>query len=437
MVFPLKTAVMASISQWLGYGFDAYDMTLVVGLTPFLNKALLPAKIPSFVATVIILLGFSTTLLLRPIGSALFGHYGDKLGRRNTLLMTLSGLGASSALSAALPTYGQVGLLAFGLYVTLRGAVGLFAGGEYAAGHPFAMEQVTPKWRGTFAGWVQSGWPLGSGLAGTVILLFERWLGPGMYAVGWRYVFLTGLIPVALGLAVRLAMRDTPLFQELKKIGKVERTPFFNLFKPPTLWNFLQVLLVTTGAAINSYAILMAMLNLIPAAAKAPAEMMALLLLIYGWVGLPLDIISGTLTDFAGRRRLFIYTSIIYGILTIPILYEYSIGFIHGIVNYVYLGLILMMLSDCLMWGSMPAYLTERFPTGRRASGVGFGYSAGLIIPAFTSYYIYYLHTTLSAIEGPIPWLTTAIYFIIGFILFGIGAYLGPETRNIDLREIK
>ncbi|GGI71987.1 MFS transporter [Vulcanisaeta souniana JCM 11219] len=416
---------------------DAYDMTLVIALTPILNKVFLPAAISPFLASTITLLGYALTLLFRPIGSALFGHFGDRIGRRDTLLITLGGIGAASALTAALPTYAQVGLVAYGLFAMLRAILGIFAGGEYAAGHPFAMEQVTPRWRGLFSGWVQSGWPLGSGFAGLVVLAFEGWLGPAMYSVGWRYAFLTGLIPVVLGLAVRLAMNDTPLFQELKKAGKVEKAPFFALFKPPTLWNFLQVLIVTTAALINYYAIAMGMVNLIPAAAKASAEVTAVLLLITGWVGLPLDVLAGLISDFTGRRRLFIYTSIIFAVLSIPILYAFGVlGFIRGIVGYTYLGVSIMMLSNALLWGPIPAYLTERFPTSRRASGVGFGYSLGLVIPAFTSVYIYYLHKAFLPIEGSIPWFTVAIYFIISFVLFGIGAYLGPETKGVDLREI-
>ncbi|WP_054844032.1 hypothetical protein [Vulcanisaeta souniana] len=149
-------------------------------------------------------------------------------------------------------------------------------------------------------------------------------------------------------------MNDTPLFQELKKAGKVEKAPFFALFKPPTLWNFLQVLIVTTAALINYYAIAMGMVNLIPAAAKASAEVTAVLLLITGWVGLPpLDVLAGLISDFTGRRRLFIYTSIIFAVLSIPILYAFGVlGFIRGIVGYTYLGVSIMMLSNALLWGS-------------------------------------------------------------------------------------
>lgn len=141
--YPVRSAVMASISQWLGYGMDAYDMTLVIALTPILNKVFLPAAISPFLASTITLLGYALTLLFRPIGSALFGHFGDRIGRRDTLLITLGGIGAASALTAALPTYAQVGLVAYGLFAMLRAILGIFAGGEYAAGHPFAMEQVT------------------------------------------------------------------------------------------------------------------------------------------------------------------------------------------------------------------------------------------------------------------------------------------------------
>lgn len=154
-----SNTVKAVVSQFFGFMFDAYDLTMILGIAPVIAKVLLPPQ-NLLLAAFSVILSYSLTIIFRPLGSAIFGNLGDKIGRKNALVMTIACLGLSGALTAALPTYAQVGILSFILFVLIRIILGIFAGGEYAAGHPFAMEWTPFKWRGFISGLIQGGFLL-------------------------------------------------------------------------------------------------------------------------------------------------------------------------------------------------------------------------------------------------------------------------------------
>ena len=220
-----RQAAYALLGQMIGFLLDAYDLMFVTAMTPILAKVLLPSKMPAWLAYFITLFGYVFTIVARPIGSALFGNYADLIGRRNTLLYTLLGAGVLSAITAAISTYAQVGIMAYIIFAILRFIEGIFIGGEYAAGHPFALEQVPIKWRGLAGGIDQSGFAWGVALGGAVVSIFYAWLGlAGMMTYGGRYVFLSGLIPAIVGFIIRLTLPESPVFEEIKETGQARKS---------------------------------------------------------------------------------------------------------------------------------------------------------------------------------------------------------------------
>ncbi len=154
-------AKKAMVSQFLGFGLDAYDMAMVVVMAPILTKFFIsPTGSAAWQITKILLL-YSITMAARPVGSAFFGHYADKIGRRWLLMFTIAGVGVMSLLAGFLPTYAHVGGWAYLLFSMLRFLMGCFFGGEYAVGHTFAIEHAPREKRGKVAGFVQSGFPMG------------------------------------------------------------------------------------------------------------------------------------------------------------------------------------------------------------------------------------------------------------------------------------
>jgi len=312
----------AIVSQFVGFLLDSYDLTMILSIAPILAKVLLPPE-SALLATFNIILSYSLTIIFRPLGSAIFGNLGDRIGRRADLIITVLGLGLASALTSALPTYAQVGILSFILFVLVRIIVGIFAGGEYAAGHPFAMEWTPYKWRGLVSGIVQGGFSFGAGLAALVEAAFIGIYGvSGVESFAWRYVFLTALAPAVIALAVRLTMSETPVFEDVKKKNLIRKTPFLDLFRKPYRRDFFQVMLYMTGMFFFAYSLF----AFVPAILEDKPSVFSIgtaeQVYYYGtYAAFAGAVIFGALSQYIGRRRLTIMWAIATFIISIPVYY--------------------------------------------------------------------------------------------------------------------
>ncbi|WP_238699248.1 MFS transporter [Saccharolobus sp. E5-1-F] len=411
------------ISQFIGFLLDSYDLTMILSIAPVLAKVILPPASP-LIATFNIILSYSLTIIFRPLGSAIFGNLGDKIGRRADLIITVLGLGIVSALTSALPTYAQVGILSFILFVLIRIAVGIFAGGEYSAGHPFAMEWTPYKWRGLISGLVQGGFSFGAALAAVVEGIFIRIYGvTGVQEFAWRYVFLTALIPAFIALAVRLAMKETPVFEDVKKKNLIRRTPLVDLFKAPYRRDFFQVMAYMTGMFFFAYALF----AFVPTILEHSPSTFSLgeanyIYSIGTYAAFAGAVMFGALSQYVGRRRLTIIWSIITFIIAIPIYYGLITAAIAGNPSIAMLFSIIIGIITQGPWGIIPIYLSERFKASMRASGVGFGYSSGIFIGGWFSIYVPLMHNYLfKSIDTPSNvWFSTAVLLMIGALIVGI-----------------
>lgn len=362
----------AIASQFIGFMLDAYDLTFVTAMTPILAAVLLPTTLSkSVVGYYLTLLGYAFTMIARPVGgSAIFGNFADRIGRRDTLMITILGYGIMSAVTAAIPTYAQVGWAAFWVYALIRFILGVFVGGEYAAGHPFAMEySAPPRWRGLVSGIIQGGFSWGVALGGLVVSAFTAVFGvKAMYAYAWRYVFLTGLIPAAVAFIIRYTMPDTPIFQEAKEKGQLERIPFFSIFKPPALWTFLQVLAFMTGLFFSAYSMFDFAVG-IYTRAGLPEGLASFYYGIMGGIfaAIMATVWGGFASDFLGRRRALIISAIVSAVLAVPAYYLVYYSAVIRSVPLLVLGAFLMGWLSQWPWGLVPpVYLSERFATQRR-----------------------------------------------------------------------
>ena len=148
---------MAMTSQFLGFMLDAYDMAMVLVMAPILVKVFASPKGSAAWQYITIVFTYSITMAARPVGSAIFGHYADKIGRRFLLVLTIGGVGVMSLLAGFLPTYAQLGAWSYVIFCALRFMMGAFFGGEYAVGHAFAIEHAPQPRRGAIGGFIQSG----------------------------------------------------------------------------------------------------------------------------------------------------------------------------------------------------------------------------------------------------------------------------------------
>ncbi|MGC8491102.1 MAG: MFS transporter [Syntrophobacteraceae bacterium] len=429
---------MAMISQFLGFGLDAYDMALVICMAPILVKLFTSGGSQAW-RYIAVIFTYSITMAARPVGSAIFGRYADKLGRRQLLVFTIGGVGFMSLLTALLPTEATWGVWAYVMFCVLRFFMGCFFGGEYAVGHTFAIEHSPSGKRGLVGGFIQSGFPMGYVIASLMFALFSHILGAdAMLRYGWRIVFLTGLLPVFVALYIRKALPETPEFEKLKKKGKLARAPFLSLFKPPALWGFLQVFTFMTGLFLTDYSVYGFLPDILTLHGRGFDT--TTYSLIYGFalfLAFLGYIFYGWISDFLGRKKLTMYYCVFVVVFGFPSFYVlYHAALAHNIMMALVGATMACMLK--LAWGIVPAYLAERFPTERRAVGVGFGYSSGAFLGAWFSVYVWWVHRipAIQAIEKGDLWISALVILTIGAVLTFVSMLFSPETSSISLASV-
>ncbi len=434
-----KQTKMAMMSQFLGFGLDAYDMAMVIVMAPILGKIFISPKGSALWQYIAIVLGYSITMAARPVGSAFFGAYADKIGRRFLLILTIGGVGVMSLLSGFLPTYAQAGAGAYVLYCVLRFFMGCFFGGEYAVGHTFAIEYAPQQKRGKISGFIQSGFPMGYVLAALVFAAISAIVGKAaLSAYGWRIAFVTGVVPVFLALYIRGNLQESPEFEKTKAAGKIEKAPFLSLFKTPQVWDFLQVFVFMTGLFLTDYSVYGFLPKILTLGGRGFDT--TTYSLIYGFA-LFLSFLGynfyGWLSDYTGRKILTQWYCVFLVIFGVPVYYVLYHAALERNIKMAIVGCCMAGMLK-LAWGVVPAYLCERFPTKRRAAGVGFGYSAGAILGAWFPIYTLWAHKIpfISAIEGQDTWLSPAVVLTIGAIMTFCSLLYSPETKHLHLDEV-
>ncbi len=430
----------ATTSQFFGFLLDAFDLTMILTTAPVLAAVLLPPS-TALLGTFTIIFAYSLTIIFRPLGSAIFGHMGDKIGRKKDLIITILGLGIASTLTSALPTYASVGIIAFILFVLIRMGVGTFAGGEYAAGHPFVMEWTPLRFRGLISGIVQGGFSFGALLAAAIVASFTGYFGiAAIKAYAWRYLFLTTLIPVFIALIVRLTMNDTPAFNNLKKENKIRKNPFTDLFRKKYRKDFIQVMIFMTGMFFFAYSLFAFVPTILESKPSILSFGSATTIYTYSLVSAFIGaIFFGALSQKVGRRKLLLIWVPLTLVLAIPAFYGIFYGASTGNVMLTYASVLTVGFITQAPWGIIPVYLSERFKTSMRSSGVGFGYSSGIFIGGWFSIYVPLMHKYLfSSIDTPTNiWFSTAVLLMIGAVIVGVGQYIGPETKGTRLTPEK
>jgi len=436
-----RDAKRAMISQFLGFGLDAYDMALVIVLAPVLTRIFASPAHSEAWQYLSVAIFYSITMAARPIGAAVFGHYADKIGRRNLLIYTIAGVGVMSLFSAFIPTKDQVGVVpAYIIFSILRFVMGCFFGGEYAVGHAFAIEHAPRHRRGLVGGFIQSGFPLGYAIGSFAVLGLTLWLGEAaMYDYGWRLIFASGVAPVLLALFIRSKLVESPEFERAKAAGIIEAAPFASLFRPPTRRVFLQVFFFVTGLFLTDYAIYQFMPKILNGPGKFDLRDYTFIYgiaLLGAFVGYNL---YGWLSDRLGRRKLTMCYSIFCIVMGIP-LYQILINAAYH-KNFM-LAVCAAMLAALLkiQMGVLPAYLSERFPTRSRSVGVGFGYSAGALVggagitPLVA---LFHVIPWIAQIEGEQElWLSASVVLTIGAVVSFVNLYFSPETKDVELSEV-
>src|SRR5215468_7148029 len=225
----LRRAVIAST---IGTAIEWYDFFLYSTVTGLVFAKLFFPHSDPWVGTLEAFAIYAVGFVARPVGAAIFGHYGDRIGRKSTLIATLLLMGLATFAVALVPTYDKIGIWGAVLLTILRFIQGIGVGGEWGGSVLMSMEWTrSDKSRGLVASWPQFGVPCGLFLANLAVLAFSQMSGDSFLAWGWRIPFALSLVLVAVGLYIRLGIMETPLFAKLLAEQKIDRTPMLTVLK--------------------------------------------------------------------------------------------------------------------------------------------------------------------------------------------------------------
>ncbi|WP_022884733.1 MFS transporter [Glaciibacter superstes] len=368
---------------------------------------------------------FAVAFVLRPVGALLFGHFGDRYGRKNALAWTVLLMAIASGLIGILPTYAAIGLGATLLLVLARCVQGLAAGGELGGAASFVAERSPSAKRGLLCATTQMGALAGSLLASVTVAILNLTLGSDeMIEWGWRIPFLIA-IPIGLiGLWIRNGLEETKDFKAIAK-SQAKKAPFLELLKshPRALLRVVGLSILLFSAYYVAYVYVNIHMQKVVGLSSDFAYMSTTLTLLVSVIAMPL---FGALSDRVGRKPVFIGATVAAIVLAVPAFLLFEQGGAVAVGAHIILGL-----TDSALMGVALSSFAEMFPTRIRYTGIAFGFSVGAALAGGTAPYI---STWLVAATGnPVA----PAFFVIGTgIITLIAAVTMRETRGIELSTV-
>jgi MFS family permease len=325
----------------------------------------------------------------RPIGAAIFGHYGDRIGRKATLISTLLLMGVATFLVAFVPGYDSIGIWGAVILTILRMLQGIGVGGEWGGSVLIAMEwSRTHHSRGLVAAWPQFGVPAGLFLSNLIILALSAWSGADFAAWGWRVPFILSIVLIGVGLWIRLGILETPVFKQLVDSKLVEKTPILEVIKRQPREIVLSALLRMAEQA-PFYIFTAFVFSYGTGALKMSRDLVLTAVLVASCVSFVTIPLSGHISDKIGRRTMYLIGAATIGIF--GFVYFAMLG--SGSPALVFVAIVLSLIPHDMMYGPQAALIAEAFTPRLRYSGASLGYQLASIIAG-----------------GPAPLIATALF---------------------------
>jgi MFS family permease len=386
----LRRAVIAStigtVIEWYDFLLYGQMAALVFAKLYFPSSDPLTGTLQAFAV-------FAVGFMARPIGAAIFGHYGDRIGRKAALIATLLLTGMSTFLVGCVPTYSQIGVWGAILLVVLRFVQGIGVGGEWGGSVLLSMEWArTGKHRGFIAAWPQFGGPAGFFLANLAILAFSRMSGDQFLSWGWRIPFLLSIVMVAIGLWIRLGILETPIFRQVIEQERVVRAPVLEVLRRQPK-EVVLVALARTGQMVPAFVYGAFFFTYGLQVAKASRDFLLIVLLVGSFVSLFTIPFSGFLSDQFGRKRVYMFGAATTGLFA----FAYYAMFDTAIPALIVLSTLIAFFFHDLMWGPLAALTAECFTPRLRYSGASIGFQLAAVFAG-----------------GPAPMIATALLAATG-----------------------
>ena len=420
------TALAGTSIEW--YDFFLYGAAAaLIFPTAFFGEAT-----PS-TALILSLLTFAAGFIARPIGGIIFGHYGDRVGRKKTLVIALILMGVSSTLIGLLPTYAMIGVTAPILLTSLRFVQGLAIGGQWGGAMLLVTESAPPNKRGFYGAFAQAGAPIGVILANLAFIITSSLVSEeSFYSWGWRIPFLASAILIGISMYIQLNLEDTKAFQELQqrkqnidtKDEQIKQSPILEAIR-----KYPNRIALAAGAflsiQVTFYILIAFLLAYGVSSAEISRDDMLAAVLIASAIMVPSQFMFSSISDRYGRQGLFMAGAILTGLWAYAIFPLVDTGNFYLIVLAITIGLVFVG----MMYGPQAAFFTELFSTEVRYSGATLGYQFGAILGgAFAPTIAAFLWNNYG-----IFWVSVYISFASLLTLFSVMAL--TETYKISLND--
>jgi MFS transporter, MHS family, proline/betaine transporter len=417
------SAIIASV---LGWSLDLFDLFILLYVAPVVGQLFFPSTHSTW-SLAAVYASFAVTLLMRPVGSAVFGHYADAHGRKRAMLAAIVGVGLSTAAFGLLPTIHQVGAVAPVAFILLRLVQGVFVGGVVASTHTIGTESVPPNWRGFMSGLVGGGGAGIGALLASLVFLVTSTLFPAdaFTETGWRVMFFSGLLSSLLGWFVFRSLEESPFWTEMQKqkaATREARAPLRAVFASGHRNVLLVNLLITVGGGAGYYLTSGYMPTFLKVINQLPNQASSYILMASSLSAMVASVLVGSLSDLIGRKKSFLLV----GVLAIVLLPTFYLGMAKttDLATIVVYALGIAFIGNA-GYAPVVIFLNERFPTAMRATGTGLswniGFAIGGMMPTFVS--------LASPTPVDIP-MSLSIFVGAMFVLYLIGALIVPETKG-------
>jgi MFS family permease len=422
----IVAASVGNVIEW--YDFYIFGSLAAVLSVKFFEKSHPVAALLSTVAL------FTAGFLIRPLGAFLFGWMGDRVGRKYTFLVTLTGMGLGTGCIGLIPTYESIGLTAAFILFGLRMVQGLCLGGEYGGAITYVAEHVSDRRRGYYTGWLQTSPTLGIVVSLAVIIATRQYFGNQEFeAWAWRIPFLVSFLLVAIAIYIRLQLQETPIFQEIKAKGETTRNPWKEAFFSANIKFVLIASIVVIGEGVVWYSGQFWALYFLQQVSKVDPLTSAYIVGLALIIATPTLIFYGWLSDLIGRKPVILGGFLLAAVTYYP-LYSWlgEVTRPGNIDFWVAVGIIAILVSYVgMVYGPIGAFLAEYFPSRIRYTSVsvpyhiGNGWGGGLV-PLVTTAAFQSTGSLGYALIYPIA---------VPAVCFVLSLFLMPETRKISIWE--
>ena len=409
----------------IGTTIEWYDIFLFGVVTPLVFNKLFFPNFDPLVGTLLAYTTFFVGFISRPIGGIIFGHYGDRIGRKTVLVLTILIMGVATFLIGLLPTYATVGIWAPVMLLFLRIFQGIGIGGEWGGAVLMAVEHSPAGRRGFYGSWPQIGVPAGLLLSSGMVYLLSYLPEADFFSWGWRIAFLISAVLVAVGLYIRLKIMETPAFTRIQESNRLVHVPFFELWRTHGKNTLLGLgARYIEGVTFNIFGVFV--VGYLAGTLGLPRQTALAGVMIASAIMIVMLPIYGNLSDKIGRRRMFGVAGILIGILSFPAFWLMQTK--EPLMIWIAIAVPFAFVYPAV-YGPQAALFSELFDTRVRYTGISFVYQfSGIYASGLTPI----IATALLPMGGNKPWLI-CLYVLAVSIVSALSVFAMTEAHKRDM----